>query len=339
MLETSHHATANGEPDRVAGRLASIWRRLLHTDEINLHDEFFAIGGDSLKAMNLAFDIESAFGVVFTAGELAPPLMLGVLSKRILVKLGAETTFAVPARSSKVFAVCYPWMMGSMPEPIGQALSPGIPWHQVQVPFTYFRHGRKVVIEEMALEIEKQIREVNPDGPYILYGHCFTGLLAYEVAQRLMSAGCIVEKVVLVDSFPKFPRTMWRRCCSFAWRLLGFQRASRSAEEKVIVKKIDQVVPSYEDYIREACYWASVHYRPRPYSGAVTLFRPTTFAYHDPFLGNDVKAWPRLVGKSLVQHTVDFYKDGKIDVENAFGQAAAILEKSPQRSVTRTSGF
>jgi len=56
--------------------LAAIWQKLLKTDEIGLDDNFFALGGSSLTAVRLEFELRKAFAIevsindIFSHGEL-----------------------------------------------------------------------------------------------------------------------------------------------------------------------------------------------------------------------------------------------------------------------------
>jgi thioesterase domain-containing protein len=55
-------------------------------------------------------------------------------------------------------------------------------------------------IEDVAEIYLENIRSVRPEGPYRLAGHCYGGLVAYEMAQRLRREGQTVELLVLFDA-------------------------------------------------------------------------------------------------------------------------------------------
>ncbi|MCU1246817.1 MAG: linear gramicidin synthetase subunit, partial [Acidobacteria bacterium] len=63
--------------DETEAALVEIWRELLAVDEVSIHDDFFAIGGDSLRTMPLVFRVQQHFGVelplssVFQASSVA----------------------------------------------------------------------------------------------------------------------------------------------------------------------------------------------------------------------------------------------------------------------------
>ena len=64
--------------------------------------------------------------------------------------------------------------------------------------------GRKApdTVEEMAADYLRQIRGVQPQGPYLIGGFSFGGLVAYEMAQQLRQSGQDVGLLVLIDPTP-----------------------------------------------------------------------------------------------------------------------------------------
>jgi thioesterase domain-containing protein len=55
-------------------------------------------------------------------------------------------------------------------------------------------------IEEMAARYVEAVREVRPEGPYLLGGWSMGGVVAYEMARQLLAQGQQVEMLALVDS-------------------------------------------------------------------------------------------------------------------------------------------
>jgi hypothetical protein len=60
-------------------------------------------------------------------------------------------------------------------------------------------------IEEMAAYYVKEIRKVQPRGPYVLGGICFGASVAYEMALQLREQGEEIALLVVLDNMP--PRT------------------------------------------------------------------------------------------------------------------------------------
>jgi thioesterase domain-containing protein len=55
-------------------------------------------------------------------------------------------------------------------------------------------------IEEMAARYIEALRAIQPEGPYLVGGWSFGGLVAFEMAQQLRRSGQRVERVVLLDA-------------------------------------------------------------------------------------------------------------------------------------------
>jgi thioesterase domain-containing protein len=62
-------------------------------------------------------------------------------------------------------------------------------------------------VEDMARFYLDAIEELYPQGPYILIGYSFGGLVALEMAQRFSETGKNVALLVLIDAYPH-PRYM-----------------------------------------------------------------------------------------------------------------------------------
>lgn len=67
----------------VEQKLTSLWQEILKLDQIEWNDDFFSIGGDSLKAAILAFKIEEAFGINFSINEVLENSSLQSMAGRI----------------------------------------------------------------------------------------------------------------------------------------------------------------------------------------------------------------------------------------------------------------
>ena len=342
-IQSGDLSSRQPEPvDDIERRVAAIWKNVLRRDDIGLNEDFRSLGGDSLSLMNLALEIESAFGTVLSVDDLQSPLTVLRLAGQLRGRLGiiksgdGSRPLSEHKAQFKVFAVSPAWIMGGMPEEIGQALSPDRRWHHVQVPFTFFRNANKVTIEEMAIHVERLIYSMSPEGPYVLYGHCITGLLAYEVAQRLLGAGQWVSILVLVDSYPAFPRTWNRWARSLPRRLARFARLEFKSQMDRLRRKITSTrTTNYEDFIREACIRAANEYRPTPYSGRVIFFRPSFF--HSLF-EKDLTAWRRLVQGGYTEHVVEFHDQGQVtahSVQSGYNEIAARLKEMSLSQQTR----
>lgn len=60
-------------------------------------------------------------------------------------------------------------------------------------------------LEEMAAQYVKAVRQNQPEGPYLLGGYSFGGIVAYEMARQILRDGGQVSDLILIDSL--MPRT------------------------------------------------------------------------------------------------------------------------------------
>jgi thioesterase domain-containing protein len=133
-------------------------------------------------------------------------------------------------------------------------------------------------IPGMAEQYLREIRRVQPEGPYRIGGYSFGGLVAYEMAQRLQADGQEVALLALLDTYPG-------KMESRTSQLRNLSKLSLKGAVSFIVKKGTfvlmtlrkrlelQMLPKPLRNVRQACAKAAGDYDVRPYDGRVTLFR------------------------------------------------------------------
>ncbi len=159
-------------------------------------------------------------------------------------------------------------------------------------------------IAEMAAVYVKEIRRVQPHGPYFIAGYCMGGTVAFEVAQQLHELGEPIALLAMFDTmnWHKIPLTFWS-LSSHTRQQLFFHAASffaldsrgqaRFLKEKFAVLK--SRIPAWRGMLvsrfrkrspntvsesrvlgqlwqaNDRASWA---YLPKPYPGVVTDIRP-----------------------------------------------------------------
>jgi thioesterase domain-containing protein len=118
----------------------------------------------------------------------------------------------------------------------------------------------------------QEVRKVQPQGPYLLGGFCFSAIVAYEVACKLVAAGFEVPLLVLVESdFPGKldPRLLLLRQLLLAVRrpdvLLGRLSWPRRKPRKSTIEAA--LADNHRKHLRHAMR----DYSPSFYPGRVTL--------------------------------------------------------------------
>ncbi|MBW7473806.1 amino acid adenylation domain-containing protein [Paenibacillus oenotherae] len=86
-------------------KLAAIWGELLGAERVGIHDDFFRLGGHSLKAMSLIARIAQAFDVKLELGELFQRPTLGALASAIDLAERESAAAIVPLPEQPHYAV------------------------------------------------------------------------------------------------------------------------------------------------------------------------------------------------------------------------------------------
>jgi len=131
---------------------------------------------------------------------------------------------------------------------------------------------RLTAVEEMAEHFIREIRMVQPHGPYQLSGYSFGGILAYEIAQQLVKAGEEVPVLVFFDTYdPKEYIAVAKREAPLHLPLkVG---VVRRMAEFIFGSGHDLPVKLRHTYIIDTYNRAIMNYEVMPYSGRITLLR------------------------------------------------------------------
>lgn len=187
-------------------KLARLWQEVLRVSRVGMDDDFFALGGHSLSAVTLAARISKAFGVNLPVSALYAHRTLQQLAQHLAVPAqhaGSEVIVfrRRPDQSRSLFLIppgsgdcaCYQDLVASIPPDIAvmgferpELASGSLPMFGS--------------IRELASQYAQAIRERQPRGPYYLAGWSLGGLIAYEVAAQLQSAGAEIALLGIIDT-------------------------------------------------------------------------------------------------------------------------------------------
>ncbi|HVO98345.1 MAG TPA: AMP-binding protein [Bryobacteraceae bacterium] len=196
-------------------KLAQIWQRILKIDHVGPRDDFFQLGGDSLALTLVMAEVDSEFGASEDDEFLSSPTIetLTRLVKRSSDK--RSTLLALQPNGDRIPFFCIP---GADENPyyfldLAKGLGPDQPFLVVRDPRPLLDRGIYTMEQHAALFCSA-IRSMRPEGPYILGGHCYGGILAFEAARQLVASGQHVRLLVLFETptpgYPKVARH-WRK--------------------------------------------------------------------------------------------------------------------------------
>ncbi len=186
----------------VESELLQIWEKVLQLEGLGVEDDFFALGGTSLLSVELFAQIERRLDVKWRLTAI-----LGAPTVRSLAHLLEDST--VRERSGMV---CLrrggPQNLFLVHDGLGETLLYLNLARRLPEAMTVYGIEPKRLrgiplahasIEEMAAFYVDQIREIQSQGPYLLGGMCAGGVIAYQMAACLVSAGERVQMVTILD--------------------------------------------------------------------------------------------------------------------------------------------
>jgi|GEM_PF-35595 len=326
-LATRELAPVGASRESLEKHLQTQWERLLDFAPIARDDNFFELGGNSLLAARLLASVYQSTGrkiplatllIAPTIARLAAAIDAGEppRSSPTLVPMRAGTglpLFFIHGVSGTVME-CWT-LVGAMqsPRPVQGLQAQGLDGEQ----------PAQARVHDIAASYIRQMRSVQPAGPYAVAGYSFGGLIALEIAQQLSGAGERLDFLCLIDTYASercLPWRAWlRHNYGFAvwhWRKL---RAVPSAQLAGYVKdklahaadnvrmrrghiahrpdSHNAVMPPALRTVRETLRVAMTMYRPQPYRAGPIVYVHGTIA--QTYRSNQLALWAHLARAGL----------------------------------------
>ncbi len=236
--------------------LTSIWADVLRIEPVGIHDDYFAMGGTSLMAVDLFAQVEQRFGRELPLTSLIEAPTIEALARLVTGEAERDTLVLIRPGSGRppVFLVHDGDGETMLYRNLAIRLDPG---HAVFGLQPLARSGLPMAhtrISEMAAYHVERIRSVQPEGPYLLGGMCAGGVIAYEMARQLRGLGEPVAVVALLDAAePSASPRAWResadrlRRFSEVFREAG--RVSPARRAMIILSKAARKVAGVSSYV------------------------------------------------------------------------------------------
>jgi acyl carrier protein len=296
--------TLSGDPahvaprDRVDVQLAALWQQVLGVQNIGIRDNFFDLGGHSLKAAQLFYLIEQVYGrhlplaTLFQAPTIAA--LTSILTREQWVPPWQSLVAIQPSGSATpIFLV--PGVGGNVLSfaQLARSLSQDSPVYGLQARGFDGKEAPFISVPEMAKQYIAEIRMCRPRGPYVILGACTGGLVAYEMAQQLVeqeeavtlvmmnswhptSYGTHRDKWPIGLSLPLFILSMTMRTFHALWRMpmkdwLPFAQRKREKLSSFFQRRSteDGLKELQDERMEQAMFHSVAHYTVRKYPGRI----------------------------------------------------------------------
>jgi amino acid adenylation domain-containing protein len=254
--------------------IAAIWEDLLGVKNIGRDDNFFDRGGHSLLAARMVDRVASSLNVEIPLATLFTHATLDEFSRAIRDEsLRTPTPFVainMQGERPPIFFLHGDFSGGGFfSKAIAAEIGSEWPFYALH-PHGLLDDNVPDTIEQMALDRLAILRAERPSGPYVLGGHCAGGLVAIEMARRLLSEGEKVPLVFIIDA-----RAPWQVKRVFEGISIGpvSQRTRRRLAEPPPPEEPQDLdgLPDRDIFRR---YWKAMRtYSCTPYPGAIAVMR------------------------------------------------------------------
>jgi thioesterase domain-containing protein len=318
------------EPDKprteTVERLTQIWRQVLRRSDINPHDRFNDLGGNEPLADSVFAEITQVFHRQLpTAAICHAPTIMELAALLELPALPKFSPFVHLKEGNKNPPIIITHGLGGRASfyQLAQHIRLDHPIYGIQGKGVDGLEEPLERIENMATYYLDALSGLQPQGPYILIGYSFGGLIALEMAQRLVENGQRIALLTLVDTYPHpryFPlsQRLWlgakrtkNRIGDLKRRPFGaaFSQVRRAIERRLHILKVQKpgALPAASSRlsfaetalrVKQSDLVAMAHYRPRFYEGKIRFVRPEANSY----LPNDPTAiWKKLAAEFEVE--------------------------------------
>jgi len=279
-------------------QLVDIWQTWLKPERIGRQDNFFDLGGNSLLAISLCRDIETALNRSIPISALFQHPTIQDFAKLLQdapddLQESSLITIQGKGRQLPIFAVHVLGKGLQYYRPLVKYLGDDQPLYGLSFNLLDDAEGRSKGIKELSEIYIKDLKTLQPHGPYYLLGVSIGGRVAFEMAQQLQAQG---EEVALLGLIDTTARTGVKHLppssrVSGHWgkfKQEGFSYITRKLKSRFgriqyrlkairaeIYQRFSQPVPDELKSIAslETNIKIKKQHFPQPYSGKVTLFR------------------------------------------------------------------
>ncbi len=207
--------------------LIEIWEEVLKRSPIGIRDDFFELGGHSLLAARVITLTTERLGHRLPFAEFfAIPTIeahtRSLFNTQIAVRQIPYALINPDGKQTPVFFFHGDFVGGGLfCKTLASAIGADRPFYALH-PHGLQGDDVPLTIEAMAMDRLKQIREIQPKGPYIVGGYCNGALIAFHAARLLRESGEKVSTLLMLTADGTNVRFGWlRRAMAISGALRG----------------------------------------------------------------------------------------------------------------------
>jgi phthiocerol/phenolphthiocerol synthesis type-I polyketide synthase E len=215
-LPSSRPSVSSAPRNETEQKIAAVWQQFLSLEQIGIHDDFFDLGGSSFTAGQLLIQLRNILQADVSLQSFLNARTIAELAGLIDTCPATPKTVDAQDRPEPPSALVKIKDGHNQAQPIflvhpidGQVLiyrdlAHGLdgkrPVYAFQAPGLAGEAEPLAQIEAMATHCINAMRTLQPDGPYLLGGASFGGIVAFEMAQQLRARSQGVDLLFLIDA-------------------------------------------------------------------------------------------------------------------------------------------
>ncbi len=307
--------------DEIEARLLDIWCYALGLDSIDVNDDYFDLGGDSLTAVRLFVEINLQFDTQLSLGTLLHTPTVRKMAERIRssgVRGVGSAIVPIQREGSKPPIFCIGPLNGEVLLFRKLALELGTDQPLFGLEPFGLNHSASALlrVDRIAAHYVEQMKAFGDERPYALLGYSFGGLVAVEMTRQLSRSGGFVPPVVLIDAaylagckageqFPDRLRRYGFHLKKIAFgpdRVVHLRRRLKERYMRTAYRTSSAVgvpAPNLAKSIVDRQKVAAEEYRAEPYGGRVYLFKAEL--ENEFFNGGPELGWKGILTDLVIQ--------------------------------------
>lgn len=205
------HVSVINPRDTIETQVNQLWQEILGEQHIGVRDDFFAVGGHSLRAVALAAKLEQTFGsnipvsVIFDYPTVEQ--QAAFIRREVAVALPVSVVPLRPQGTSRpLFCVHPAGGLVQVYSELARVLDHSQPLYGLQSYGLAQDEQPLRRVETMAGRYIADLRAVQREGPYHIVGLSMGSVVAYEMAVQLAANGEQVAFLGLLDGAPEIER-------------------------------------------------------------------------------------------------------------------------------------
>jgi amino acid adenylation domain-containing protein len=220
VIEAPERESSAAPRTELECQLADVWQRILGIAQVGVRDNFFDLGGHSLLAARVIGELHHTLGITVPMATLFLHPTIESLARALPTapKPGARSFIQLESGAAPMKLIFIISEFGMELMSLAPLLRGVVPTFASIVPVEQslidaMLAGRRdglPSLEQLAARHVEQILEHTGDGPCVLAGYCFEGVVAIEIARGLQAHGRRVEQVLLFDSSVTSRSLGWR---------------------------------------------------------------------------------------------------------------------------------